>query len=474
MSTIIISDRLPEKTVDSYYICQWRDSRPSVEGCDIVVLDLYLGKPTNEGFYPTSKQGAHFYELGDQVARNLRAGGIVIALLGPLAVGSRNLSAIYLDSIIKLKHKHQYTAKFISQLETSYDWLDEGFLQRTKIDSRFTRNSTGIVSVSSKASVKSYMALVNEYWVSIEGIHIESGNEGTIPYSVADFARWSCHSELRSRAIVLAKGKHTQLPVAAAIQYMNWDGVLVFLPPFDPLKLGNPLPDSNIMNLCQTLRDLAIDIRHDFGKGKAAQHEEWVWGQRSAKSKDILASIEQIREKESKLLLELEPHEQMLWLLDGVSALLVDAVAAFFNRLNEGIKVERTQKADALDLFVYDGKGRILAIEVTGIKGKLSKDDPHWSDFLGYLPEHNAKNESSRIERIVLVVNTEAKIKLDDRDSKHDITDHVKKTVSDNEICVVRSCDLYQLWLQTLDGLPVQKVFDMLFSCDGIFELPAS
>jgi hypothetical protein len=473
LSTIIISDQLPEKTVEGYCICQWRDSRPSVEGCDVVVLDLYLGKPTNEGYYPTSKPGAHFYELGDQVARNLRAGGIVIALLGPLAVGGRNLSATYTGPIIGLKQKHQYQAKFITQLETSYDWLDQGFLEVTKIDSRFARNSTGIVSVSRRASVKSYIDLVNEYWVSIEGIQIESGFEGTIPYHVADYSRWSCYTQLRSRVIVLAKGRHTKLPVAAAIQYMNWDGVLVFLPPFDPLKLGNPLSDSNIMNLCQTLRDLAIDIRQDFGKGKAAQHEEWVWSHRSAKSMDILSQIEQIKEKESKLLLELDPLEQMLWFLDGVGDLLVDAVAAFFNRPNEGIKVERTQKGAALDLFVYDGKGRTLAIEVTGIRGKLSKDDPHWSDFLGYLPEHNARNESSRIERIVLVVNTEAKTKLDDRDSKHDITVHVRKTVSDNEICVVRSCDLYRLWLQTLDGLPVQQVFDMLFSCDGIFELPA-
>ncbi len=254
---------------------------------------------------------------------------------------------------------------------------------------------------------------------------------------------------------------------------MGWDGVLVFLPPFDPRKLGNALSDSNIMNLCQTLRDLAVDIRRDFSKGKAAKHEEWVWDHRSAKSKDILSQIEQIKERESKLLLELEPHEQMLWFLDGISALLVDAVTAFFDRPNEGIKVERTEKGAALDLFVYDGKGRTLAIEVTGIRGKLSKDDPHWADFLGYLPEHNAKNEHSRIERIVLVVNTEARTKIEDRDRKDDITSHVRRTVGDNKICVVRSCDLYRLWLQTLDGLQVQEVFDMLFDCDSIFELPS-
>ncbi len=191
MSTIIISDSLPGKIVEGYHIYQWTDSRPSVEGHDVVVLDLYLGKPTEDGFYPTSKLGTHFYELGDQVARNLRAGGIVIALLVPLAVGNRNLATIYFSSIIDVKRNHQYPAKFISQTETSYDWLDQGFLQVTKVDSRFARPSTGIVSISGRASIKSYIELVNEYWVSIEGIKTESGFEGKIHYPVAQHSRWA-------------------------------------------------------------------------------------------------------------------------------------------------------------------------------------------------------------------------------------------------------------------------------------------
>ena len=473
MSTIIISDSLQEKTVAGYHISHWSDSRPSVEGNDVAVLDLYFGKPANEGFYQTTKRGAHFYELGDQVARNLRAGGIVIALLGPLAVGARNLATTYGGSVIDLKRNYQYSTKLVSQDETSYDWLDQGFLSVTKIDARFARPSTGVVSISSRASLKSYLDLVNEYWVSIEGMAMPSGSEGTISYPVAQDSRWSCNSQQTCRAVVLAKGKHTQLPVAAAIQYMGWDGVLVFLPPFDRRKWPNPESETDIMNLCQTLRHLAIDIRQEFGKAKGTQHEEWVWGHRSAKCKDILSQIEQIREVEANLSLELEPYEQMLWLLDGIGTVLADVVAAFFDRPNEGIKVERTEKSAALDLFVHDGKGRTLAIEVTGIRGKLSKDDPHWSDFLGYLPEHNARNEHSRMERIVLVVNTDARTKIENRDRTDDITRPVRKTVGDNKICVVRSCDLYRLWLQTLEGLQVQQVFDMLFDCDNIFELPA-
>jgi hypothetical protein len=121
-------------------------------------------------------------------------------------------------------------------------------------------------------------------------------------------------------------------------------------------------------------------------------------------------------------------------------------------------------------LFVQDSSGKTLAIEVTGIKHGLRKGDPYWADFLGYMPEHNAKNEAERIERIVLVVNTECDTELNKRSRSIDITEPVKRTAIDNHICVIRSCDLYQLWLQVLSGRPTQDLFDLLFSCEGIFE----
>lgn len=161
----------------------------------------------------------------------------------------------------------------------------------------------------------------------------------------------------------------------------------------------------------------------------------------------------------------------MLALLDGTGATLVDAVAVLFHKPEEGIEVELTEKGASFDLYVRDGEGRMLVIEVTGIKHAFKKDDPHLADCLEYIPELNERNEAGRIERIVLAVNTERDTELENRNRATDITKPVRRTVEDNRICVVRTCDLYQLWLRTLDGLAAQEVFDMLFECDGIFEL---
>ena len=89
------------------------------------------------------------------------------------------------------------------------------------------------------------------------------------------------------------------------------------------------------------------------------------------------------------------------------------------------------------------------------------------------MPEHNSKNEVDRVERIVLVVNAFRDVPLAERKRDSGMTAPVKKTATDNGICVVRSSDLYDLWLKGLDGTPKQEVFNALFSTDGIFD-PAS
>ena len=113
-----------------------------------------------------------------------------------------------------------------------------------------------------------------------------------------------------------------------------------------------------------------------------------------------------------------------------------------------------------------------MAIEVTGIKGSLRHNNNHWSDFLTYLPEHNSRNETTRIERIVFVVNTHRDIRFADRDRNGDVTTPSLKMATDNHMCIVRSGDLYLWWLKTLEGASKQKVFDMLFATGGIYEPP--
>jgi len=184
-----------------------------------------------------------------------------------------------------------------------------------------------------------------------------------------------------------------------------------------------------------------------------------------------ISQIKNLKDKTEILTDELKKYDKMLSLLDGTDTPLVNSVEFLFDNSDEGINVKRTEKGDPIDLYINDDKGRRLVVEVTGINGTLKKNDPHWADFLGYMPEHNERNANGRVERIVLVVNTERKTKPEDRNPDSDITIPVQKTVSDNHICVVRSCDLYKLWLQTLEGRKTKETFQMLFDCDGIFKL---
>ncbi len=124
--TIIISDRLfvPEQV--NMDLCRWESSRPSTEGYNVVILDLYFGEPSAGGYYRLDRQDAQFYELGTEVAKSLKAGGVVIALLGPLTVTDRGLRTAYTQELYSCKEgkSYNYDGKYDEYVETSYDWLD--------------------------------------------------------------------------------------------------------------------------------------------------------------------------------------------------------------------------------------------------------------------------------------------------------------------------------------------------------------
>jgi len=477
--TIIISNKLYQLPdylgIGSHF---WGSPRPSIENYETAILDLDFGEPVPQvGYVPLSggyTENIHFYELGTEVAKLLKSGGTLIALLGSIAVTPRNLRQSYASEVISLRKAPRTTElpSYTDSYETSYDWLEQGFLKVTGIDSLFLRPSSG-VETTLRGSIEQYVRWVKRYWTSIGGISASSGSktEGEIRYQIYQAKRWDYQwTVTRAQTIILAKGKQTKLPIAAAIRYMDWDGVLILLPPFE-LEASEGLGFAEeVSSLCHTLQGLAQEMKDMFIPSRAADHEEWVYEHRAPRAKEIVTEIERLKGRQEGLVNELQPYDEMLALLDGTDAALVDGVAKLFDKESEGVRVERTEKGAPIDLFIHDKAGRSLAVEVTGIRGYLKTDDPHWAHFLAYLPGHYAKNKQSRVERIVLAINTQHKKKLDERDQAGDITQHVRQLIIDNHICVVRTCHLYDSWLETLRGLPVQSVFDKLFNCDGIYE----
>lgn len=380
--TIIISDRLfvPEQVSMDLY--EWRSSRPSTEGYNTVILDLYFGLPSAGGYRGLKREDAHFYELGIEIAKSLRAGGVVIALLGPLTVTQRSLQTAYTEELYRCKREgtYMYVSKYNGYEETSYDWLDQGFLKETEIDTMFAKKSEGVIPLSVGDELIGYMKeWGGEYWVTINGIEmVDENNMGIITHSVAQQQRWNLGRVAQYPVKILGIGAHTKLPVAVALKYMSWDGVLVLLPPCRNPDEGQGVTVQDVEmemgRLLRNLENIAKRIKKNFEVSTATVHEDWVYEHRPEKAKSIIKGIKLIKKKEEELLVKLKVMDEMLVLIDGTGDELVKGVVSLFDKKEERLRVEQTEKGASIDLFVHDEeKGRKLVVEVTGITGILKK-----------------------------------------------------------------------------------------------------
>lgn len=474
MSTLIISNRMNSPEHSTLASAHWVQSRPSAEAYDTVILDLYFGRPAEFGFSFLDRE-AHFYELGTEVARALQGGAVVIALLGPVAVTARTAELSYIADVARLKQHNKYDTKCLTERESSYDWLDQGFLRATQLDHLHAKCARGMTIVLPYDEIQRYMWWAETYWLSILGVDPPTGAtvDRYLRFEAAQSERWGCYFHQNCQAKVLTIGSQTKLPVAAAIRYMNWDGLLLLLPAPELKQSSDTRARSEeVLGLVGTLESLGKKLRGEFAKRETGEHEEWVFEHRAPKAKDLGREIEQLKQQQEEHVQELIDYDAMLSLLDGTNDSLVEGVASLLDSPGEGIYVERTEKGASIDLFVTDSLNRKLVVEVTGIEGALKKGDPHWADFLQYRAEHEEVDEDgNRVERLVLVVNTQRKTTLGERNRSTDITRGARDLLADNHICIVRACDLYAMWLGTLDGqLTVKDVFNTIFDCEGVYE----
>jgi hypothetical protein len=477
MNTLIISDRLSRTSEnDDVELYSWTHDRPSAENYRNVILDLYFGSPDADGYVKLKSTNQNFYEIGTEVAKCLRAGGIVVALLGPVAVNEREmLGREDQQRTTRLKRDGvaTYDLKYRGDCETSYDWLDQGFLEDTRLDALYKKRSSNILVLAKWEEAQKYFAEVKQFWSSIQGIDIyRSDTQATLTYRMEEGERWGMGGVVRQHAAwILAVSEHTKEPVAIATNYLSQPGLLVLAPPFSIAGIGS---SSNLYQSPITERiliEFADSIREQIRSLESPDIPDWAKKHRGPKAAEIAQEIERYSAKLDSLRKLLVQYDEMLYLVCAKGELLQRQVQKVFSAPKEEIKAEPTPVGSSLDLFIRDKSGRSLAVEVTGTKGKLTKSDSHWADFLNYLPEHNEKNQNRRVERIVLVVNTQNELPLEKRVRKDDITQPVLRIAEDNHICIIRSCDLYQLWIRILGGLPLQKVFDGLFDCEGIYNL---
>jgi len=480
MKTLLLSNYLKIKHDSSIICSSWGVNHPSLADFQCVVLDMKLDTNIGSDRPSVNYEGYSFYRLFDDVIRLLRAGGTLICLnyytfINEAAsfAGTQVLNQIHQ----KRQSNYSYEHKFTGQQETSYDWLDLGFLQRTQLDRMNIMPGQQIKRISNLDVVKSYFSYVREYHKIIQGIQRESGaGLSRISWNFRSSPTYDHASNTEDQVEVLAVTEVTDDPIAVAIKYMHFPGTLVFLPTYD-------LPDADGLGRDETMSVISNRLvrigkyyceasQKDFGM--LLESPPWLLEYRATRAKEAEKELETLEKKKTTLVAERDKYDRTLILINGYGEPFEQTVAEIFGKEWFGFDVEKTEKGHAIDLFVRNTMtDQVLAVQATGVVGKFAQRDKHFGALLGYLPEHEEKIVSGQNERIVLVVNTYRDTPLANRTDSEDISVQVQNLVKKNGICLIKSCDLYALWKRWAESpgeLSTDEIFRQLFECEGIWK----
>jgi len=416
-----------------------------------------------------------FYGMKEHIERALKSGAVVICLDYATYVSHQSSfegNRKDLQATTNLKSTFTYASKSQGPQETTYDWLDQGFLGATRLDTLDARPVEQIAVTSAAGEVRSYFGLVKRACKTIYGVQLDrTGRKGTLEYQRQQDPSSAACSPVTARVNVLAVNEVTGEPVAAEIKHPDASGSLVFLPRFEePSGESARVIGPTIAMVLKCVAEWFYQ-RNIQEAGVKEELPEWVKGHRSEKAKDLDSRLQKLDAERSEVSTERDKHDEMLELLCGTGEPLRLSVEKFFGSPWLGFDVEVSAKGASIDQLVHDrATARSLAVEVTGVSGKFHKNDPHLADVLDYLPTHTEKNLAERTERIVLAVNTYRDTPVADRNDKDDFTEPVKKMAGDIRFCLIRTSDLYALWLDHIAGRRTAAgIFDSIFSCVGLY-----
>jgi hypothetical protein len=487
VETLLLSNYLTPELLEYLpnLVCsKWGERHPSLADFSCVILDLKLdiGADAHPESTPSvNYKGYSFYQLSDDVIRLLKVGGVVICLnyytfinAGSLFIGSKILLAIF----EKRQTTYFYEHKFTGQEETSYDWLDLGFLRCTKLDQMNIKPGQNFKVISKLDSVKRYFLNVREYHKVIQGIlSVSSLSQGEIDSSFRTNPDYSKTGNTSDSVEILAVSAVTEEPIAAAIRYRGFPGTLVFLPTYDLPAPDNPgyKETSRLIasNLCRIGEYYYETSRHE-GLGATLEMLPWALEYRAKPAKDAEKELGDIVKARAAAISKRDRYDSMLLLISGYGDPLEDAVKRLFGKEWFGFDVEETERGHPIDFFVRNPRtGQTLAVQVTGVVGKFTQQDKHFGALMQYLPEHSERILAGQAERIALVVNTYRELPLDKRTDQEDISNPVRNLIKKNGVCLIKSCDLYAIWNQWVESpesLSVDDIFGQLFQCEGVWK----
>jgi len=424
-------------------------------------------------------EGYPFYGTKDHVERALKSGAVVICLdhltyINPHSTFQGPRKDV--QATQHLKATFTYPSKHQGMEETSYDWLDQGLLGASRLDTMDARPSEQLQLTTQAQEVRSYFWLVKRFYKVIHGVELDrTGRRGTLRYPRQDRPSVAGATEVTATVNVLAVNPVTGEPVAAEIKHPDSPGSLIFLPRFE--EPSGEQAQTARKSIILALRRLAewFYERNRQEAGVKAEAPEWAKGQRPAKAKELDVRVERLDTQRKAVAGERDKYDEMLALLYGTGEPLRLTVEKLFASEWLGFKVDVAGKQESIDQFIRDAKsGRSLAMEVTGVTGKFYKDNDHLADVLDYWPTHMENNADERVERIVLAVNTHRETPIAGRNDQDDFTKPVRDIAAKSEFCLIRTCDLYRLWLDYVDGTrTAEAIFDSIFSCAGLYKYTA-
>lgn len=480
MRTLILSNYLDAESPTKIVCSKWGVAHPSLADFQCAILDMKLDTDIASANPFVKYEGYSFYRLSDDVIRLLQAGGVVLCInyytfinASTLLFGSKVLNIIHQKKTSTFSYEH----KFLGQAETSYDWLDLGFLKSTCLDQMNIRPGQNFKVLSNLDVVKGYFLYVKDYHKIIQGITREPGAQrGKIYSTFRETPDYSSCNHTEDEVEVLSVTEVTDDPIAVAIKYRKFPGTLVFLPTYYLPEVADLGRKETIRSICSRLASLGEYYYEESRRvlGVKLESPPWLLKYRAKPAKDADKELKDLGKKKDVLIAKRDKYDRMLRLINGYGTPLEKTLSELFGEGWFGFDVEETEPGHPIDLFVKNSNtGQTLAIQATGVVGKFTQDDKHFGALMGYLPESEGKNTSGRVERVVLVVNTYRDTPLDKRIDEGDISGPVQNLLKNNGICLIKSRDLYNLWnlwAESPEKLSADDVFKQLFECKGIWQ----
>lgn len=153
---------------------------------------------------------------------------------------------------------------------------------------------------------------------------------------------------------------------------------------------------------------------------------------------------------------------------------LEEAVAELLSDLGDGIVPEPQDTAERnapIDLKVtLPGieEDRRFAVEITGTKSGVRKDDKKAHDILVYLNFHQGDDS----EKVILLANTYFELDPDERHGRLHFSDEVKNPLGKQGVLLMTTVQLYEIWRGVKESrLNLREVIEQMYSQVGEFIL---